>query len=332
MNGHSKRLIRYKAVRWARPGGEISSGWELHGNQLIVAEEKRLANAGSGKSWLRGEKRNVFGPQQDVHGPANRPSGSKRAQLTLDRISLADSGQEVGVPDKFRDSPCGRVGIQFIGRGHLHHGAIQHDGNPVNQTEGLFLVVGDKDSGGIGSMQDVAYLGADPGTQAGIQVAEGLVEENKRGFGCKRSCESDSLLLAAAQFVRHATFQASQTGQIQDLLRARLSVVCPHSAKPELNVGKNGDVGKEGVLLEDHADAAPFGLQVDRPACHDCSVDLYGSGVDAFKSGDQSQRCRFAATGGAQQGEQFAAVNLQRYVTGGLDGGILGAKPFGYTL
>ena len=263
MHGNLKRLILHKAVSWARPGGQAGSGRELHGDQLIVAKEKRLANAGSGKSWLRSEKLNVFGPQQDVYGPANGPAGSKNAQLTLDRISAADSGQEVGVPDKFRDSPCGRVCIQFKGRGHLNNGAVQHDSDPVDQAEGLFLVVRDKDAGGIGSVQDVAYFSANPSAQAGIQVAEGLVQENERWFGSKRPCKSDSLLLAAAQFVGHASFQASQTGQLQDFLRARFSVVCPHSTKPELNVGKNGDVGEEGVLLEDHADAALFGLQVD---------------------------------------------------------------------
>ena len=84
----------------------------------------------------------------------------------------------------------------------LLHVALTHDSDPIRDAERFDLVVGDQeDRHAEAALQDF-QLGAHLTAQLGVQVAEGLVEEQDLRFEHQAAREGDALLLAAAELGR----------------------------------------------------------------------------------------------------------------------------------
>ncbi len=75
------------------------------------------------------------------------------------------AGEEVRIADKFRHRTCGRLVIELLRRRNLDHPARHHHRNAVDQAQRLLLIVGHKDCGGAGGLENAAYLGAYPHSQ-----------------------------------------------------------------------------------------------------------------------------------------------------------------------
>ena len=146
-----QRQIRYVAIRGPQSRSDMCARWELHCNQLVVAEEKGMSNSRRRKAGLRRQQFDIFRPQKYVNRTTNGLARSQNAQFTLDGIPVANTWQEIRVTDELGHSSVGRAGVQFTGRCHLLHTAIQHDRHPVDQTERLLLIMRDENGSRVGS-------------------------------------------------------------------------------------------------------------------------------------------------------------------------------------
>src|ERR1043166_5533681 len=86
----------------------------------------------------------------------------------------------------------------------------------------------------------------------------------------------------------------------------------PH-AQSEGNVLFDGQMRKQGVGLEHDADVAAMRLQLGDILAADQDASLRRR----YKTGYRSKRCRLAATGWAEQGEELALFHRQRQVAHG---------------
>ena len=64
---------------------------------------------------------------------------------------------------------------------------------------------------------DPANLCTHRDTQLGIQVGQRFVKQQDTGFQDQCSCQSNTLLLAAGQLVRHTAFHALKADKLQDV-------------------------------------------------------------------------------------------------------------------
>jgi hypothetical protein len=84
-----------------------------------------------------------------------------------------------------------------------------------------------------------------------IKRREWLVEEQNTGFGREGAGDRDPLLLSATQLVRVAV------GKLIELHAPEETVgLAGITAERESNIFPGSEVGKEGILLEDHGHSA----------------------------------------------------------------------------
>ena len=82
--------------------------------------------------------------------------------------------------------------------------AVAHDGQPIAEGERLGLVVGDEHGGEPEPTVQLVDLGAHLVAQAGVEVAERLVEQHQVRSGDEAAGQRDALLLATAELRRVA--------------------------------------------------------------------------------------------------------------------------------
>src|SRR5439155_7280826 len=174
--------------------------------------------------------------------------------------------------------------------------------------------VGDEDRRRAGRAQHLAYLLAEFGAELGVDVAEGLVEQDERGRRGERPCERHALLLAARQLVWVPRAEASQVDELEHLARA-------DAAAGRREVGEaEGDVILERAMREERVvlkpDAAPSrlgrhelaaaGLRHGPPADEDLSL------VRRLEARDEAERRRLATAGWTNEPEDLAARGGER--------------------
>ena len=114
--------------------------------------------------------------------------------------SLTD--QPVAHADEGGDVLGGRMLEDALGRVVLLDAPVAHDGQAVTERERLGLVVGDEHRGEAEAAVELVDLGAHLVAQAGVEVAQRLVEQHEVGSGDEATGEGDALLLTAAELRR----------------------------------------------------------------------------------------------------------------------------------
>ena len=252
-----------------------------------------------------------LGPDGDLHGPLDRgvPAELERAELADRRPPRSDAVQHVRLAQEARDVQRGGVEVDVLGRADLNDRIVQQDADLVSEAEGFVLVVGHEDGCGVGGAQDLADLLAHPCPQRRIQVRERLVEQHHRRARCQCAGQSDPLLLAPGELVRHPLtdgIEAHESEHARDALVAVRSL-----GRAERHVVAHGEVGEEGVVLEHHAYAALLGRH-GRPAVdHRAAVDLDRPLIGVLEAGDHAQKRRLAAAAGPEERHQRAAPHLE---------------------
>ena len=152
--------------------------------------------------------------------------------------------------------------------------------------------------------------------QVGVEVGQGLVEQQHFGSHDHRAGQRHALLLPARQLGRVALRQRCQVHQLQHLVHALLGLLGRRSAhvQAEAHVLGHRHVRPDRVALENHGHAPVLGRDRalrgrDRPA-----VDLDRPGCQLDEAGDHPQSGRLAATRGAEQGDELALVQVQAQV------------------
>ena len=185
---------------------------------------------------------------------------------------------------------------------------MQHR-HPVAQVEGLLLLVGDQDGGDAHPLDGPLELAAGALAQGGIEVGERLVEQQDAGLGRQGAGQGHPLLLAARDLPHPPCFKTGKLHQRQGLGHPAGGL--PLSAPgddAEGHVLAHGEMGEQGVVLEDHAEMPALGRQGgDVLALHPDAA-----AVRRLEAGDQAQGRGLAAARGTQQGEDLPLRHLQR--------------------
>ncbi len=139
--------------------------------------------------------------------------------------------------------------------------------------------------------------------QAGIEVAERLVEQKHLRVRDDRPGKRHTLLLATRELPRHALAEMIELNQVQRLLdRAVLAlpVALAHHAQREPHVLADAQMRQERIGLEHHGDIAPLRRQIgDGPA-----ADFHRAGRHLFQPRDDPQKRGLAAAARAQQARE----------------------------
>ena len=127
----------------------------------------------------------------------------------------------------------------------------------VAHREGLELVVRDEQRRGAGLRDDAAQLWARRSRRSTSRLENGSSSSSNRGAGRQRPRQRDALLLAAGELVRRALAACAETDQIEHLACAR-AWRRGRQADAEGTLSVHAQVREQRVVLEHHADAAPF--------------------------------------------------------------------------
>ena len=177
---------------------------------------------------------------------------------------------------------------------------VAHDADLVGDRERVVLVVRHQDRGHVLPLEDLAHFQAQALAQVDVEVGERLVEQQQLRPRRERARERDALLLAAGQLVRVAgggAFHADDVEQLADAPRAPGGVQLPQA---ETDVLADGEVGKQRVVLEHHADTAALRGDDVAGTAHVFAVDGDAPGRDLLESGDAAQRRGLAAAARAE--------------------------------
>ena len=181
--------------------------------------------------------------------------------------------------------------------------AVQDD-DPVGQRQRLFLIVRDEDGGNSGLALDALQFEAHLGTQPGIEIGEGFIEQQHFRPDHERAGQSDTLLLSARELPRVAPFETRQRDEVEG---GSYPALCFGSAErtaaqPEGDVVLHGHERKQGVVLEHHPEVAPPGGQ----RIDDVAADTHLPFVGFDEACDQPERRRLAAAARSKQAGEAA--------------------------
>ena len=183
-----------------------------------------------------------------------------------------------------------------------HHDAVGHG-------QRLFLVVGDIDDGFSQFPVQVLDLDLHLLAQLAVQCTERLVHQDQRRIEHGSACQGHALLLAAAELRGVAVLEAPHAHARQRLGDQFLRLRLRHAARLqwEGDVVAHRHVREQSVALENHTLVAPVGGDLVRALAID--QDLPRRGVD--EAGQHHQQRGLARAAGAQQGDEFAGLDLQ---------------------
>ena len=135
--------------------------------------------------------------------------------------------------------------------------------DPVAEVEGLLLLVGDEHGGDAHPPDRRPELAAGALAQGGIEVRERLVEQQHARLGGQGAGERHPLLLAARD-LPHPPVREARRGRPGRAPRPPGGPSPPRlfaAGEAEGDVLAHGQVGEEGVVLEDHAEVAALGRE-----------------------------------------------------------------------
>lgn len=223
--------------------------------------------------------------------------------------------EEVGLAQEVGDEARGGTVVEGAGLADLCDVAHVEDGDLVGHREGFFLIVGDIDGGDAGLGAESADLVAHLEAEFGVEVGEGLVEEEDIGADDEGAGEGDALLLAAGELVWLALGVGVHADGLEGVEGALLAFGLGDFAdgEPESDILEDGHVGPERVGLEDHAGVAFVGGGVGDVAV--VEEDFAGGGHD--ESGDHAEEGGLAAAGGPEEEEEVACVDGEGDVVDG---------------
>jgi hypothetical protein len=125
----------------------------------------------------------------------------------------------------------------------------------------------------------------------------------------ERPSHGDALALAAGKLARAAREQRLEFEHRRDFLDPGANALAPLATDLErkAEILPHCEMRIERVALEDHRDVA----LARREAIGDRAADRNHPARDRFKPGDHPQGCRLAASGGSNQHQEFAVLDLE---------------------
>src|SRR6516164_487602 len=227
--------------------------------------------------------------------------------------------ENVGAADEPRDELRLRPQVDFRRRADLQYAAAIDHRDAVRQRQGFGLIMGDVDGGDADRALQPQQFGAHFLPQSGVEVAQGLVQQQQFGLADDRTRECDALLFAAAQHGGIALPVVAEIDAPQAVLDPPADFLAaethaPHRLEWECDVLEYGHVRPDGIGLKDHADAALVHGHMDAlPRVEDHRIaEADDAVVRLFEAGDAPQRCGFAASARPQQREESPGLQAER--------------------
>ena len=153
---------------------------------------------------------------------AQRPLGDPEV-AAIAVLPLGCGRDQVGDAEEVGDEERLRVLVDRLRRACLLDMAVVHDRDAVAHRQRLFLVVRDEDERDADVFLERLQLDLEVLAQARVERAERLVQEQHARAQDERSCERDTLLLAAGQLVRLASLEARRAARARASPRRRAS-------------------------------------------------------------------------------------------------------------
>ena len=125
--------------------------------------------------------------------------------------------EEVAAPDEARDEAARRALVKVALRADLAHLAMRHDDEAIRHAQRLVLVMRHHHRGEAELLLQLADLDAHLLAQLGVEIRQGLVEQEHVGAEGERAGERDPLLLAARELARQALAEAFEPHEAQRL-------------------------------------------------------------------------------------------------------------------
>lgn len=235
---------------------------------------------------------------------------------------VRSSHKKVHIAEKLINK-CIRGVIVNIGWGaHLLDFAVIHDGHPVGNLKGFFLIMGDKDAGHIKFVMKPAQPASEFFADFGVKGSEGLVEKKDARLDGQRTRESHALPLASRKLVGIAIPQPIKLNQIEQFPDALTDLLFRRTrgfgtkAETEGYVFENRQMPEKGIVLKYKAD-----LTIARRRVRGVLVvQTNRAAVGQFQAGNDAEERGLAGSGGAEQRHQFAGLDFKTDVGEGFIG------------
>ena len=162
------------------------------------------------------------------------------------------------VADKVGHKEVRRVMVDLQRRLILLENAVIDEADLRGEGHGLHLVVRDVDEGRAGLHVQTLQLIAHLEPQLRVEVRQRFVHEQNRGLRRERSCDGDTLLLAAGELRGVVARAVGQTDDFEQLGRTLHRICAAHARDFErkADVLERGALLKQVKLLKDHAHRA----------------------------------------------------------------------------
>ncbi len=258
------------------------------------------------------------------HHLAPQPFRRHRGTAERDPLALAHVQLEPPVGRSLQPSPervhgraAEEAGDEQVGRplvqrhrrvDLLDHPVVEHH-DALPQGHRLDLVVGDVDHRRAQLAVQLRDLGAHRVAQLGIEVGQGLVQQEHRRLAHQRAPQRHALALAAGHRPRQLVEHPLQPQHVGGGLHAArdFGLVVPAQLQPEGQVLGHGHVRVERVVLEHHGDVAVFRRHVvdHAPADGQCA------GAYFLQPGHHPQQGGLAAARRPHQDHQLAVGDIE---------------------
>jgi hypothetical protein len=175
-------------------------------------------------------------------------AGTRRLFQQVHRRRAHETGDEGG----------GGFRIHLLGRAELFHAARVHHDHALRQRHGFHLVVGDEQRGDAQFPVQLLDLQPGLGAQLGVQVGQGLVEQEHLRLANDGAAHGHALALATGQLLGLAIEQVRQFQRLRHLGHTGLDLIRRHLGDLEAigHVVEHAHVRVERVVLEHHGDVA----------------------------------------------------------------------------
>ena len=166
--------------------------------------------------------------------------------------------------------------------------------------------MGDEDGSDPGLKLDAADLFAHLNAQAGIQVAERLIQEQQIRLFDQRTGDRHTLLLAAGKLARFAVKEVVHMDQFRHFKSSFLPFILGYilDLQRESNVLHHGHMRIKGIVLEDETDTAVSRFHIGHIAV--IKPDL--TARDRNNARKHIQNGGLTASGRAQKAGQFTGI------------------------
>lgn len=261
-------------------------------------------------------RRDVEGDVVGTHHQLHRVSRGRIGCRSLPQFAFDDGvddtgGEEVGVAHEGRhEAVDGRV-ENPLRSADLGHPTVPEHQDSVTEGQSFTLIVSDEDGRSAGGPQHGHDLVADLDAEVLVEAGERLVEKQDGGRGGQGTGQGHPLTFASGQLVGVASGVVLEGDQRQHLGDPRPTPRAPEAGEPEAHVRLDGEVGEQGMLLEDDAHTPTLRGQVsvgpiDRPAGQD-----HLAGIRGHEPGEHPQHRGLAAPAGPDEAEDLVRVEVE---------------------